>query len=107
MPAATSLPPHYPRDWEHNVALRDGTTVRIRPIQPQDAAGLQQMVSRMSRQSVYHRFFQVKTHLVSRLLQIAIVFTEAAGQRKSATLKRHSEHTINTLLGTQNTAQIL
>ncbi len=63
MPTDTSLPPNYPSDWEHNVALRDGTTVRIRPIRPEDADGLQQMVSRMSRQSVYHRFFQVKTQL--------------------------------------------
>jgi acetyl coenzyme A synthetase (ADP forming)-like protein len=63
MTADSSLPPDYPQDWESDVALRDGTTIRIRPIKPSDGDGLQAMVSRMSRQSVYHRFFQVKTHL--------------------------------------------
>ncbi len=63
MSAETSPPPNYPQDWDLNVALRDGTTIRVRPIQPDDAPGLQEMVSRMSRQSVYHRFFQVKTRL--------------------------------------------
>ncbi len=58
-----SLPAGYPSDWELNVALRDGTTVRIRPILPDDADGLQDMISRMSRQSVYHRFFQAKDRL--------------------------------------------
>ncbi len=57
------LPPGYPKDWELNVALRDGSTIKVRPILPQDADGLQDMVSRMSRESVYHRFFQVKERL--------------------------------------------
>jgi len=61
MPA--DLPPNYPAEWDRNAALRDGTSIRIRPILPTDADGLQHMVSRMSRQAVYHRFFQVKTHL--------------------------------------------
>ena len=61
MPA--DLPANYPSEWDRSAALRDGTSVRIRPILPTDADGLQDMVSRMSRQSVYHRFFQVKTHL--------------------------------------------
>jgi acetate---CoA ligase (ADP-forming) len=59
----SSLPPHYPQGWENNVALRDGTTIRIRPIKPDDGDGLQAMVARMSRQTVYHRFFQIKTQL--------------------------------------------
>ena len=63
MPA--DLPPNYPTEWDRNAALRDGTSVRIRPILPSDADGLQDMVSRMSRQSVYHRFFQVKTQVNS------------------------------------------
>jgi acetyl coenzyme A synthetase (ADP forming)-like protein len=58
-----ALPVGYPADWELSVALRDGTSVRIRPILPSDAPGLQEMVSRMSRASVYHRFFQVKERL--------------------------------------------
>jgi acetyl coenzyme A synthetase (ADP forming)-like protein len=69
----SSLPPRYPRGWDHNVALRDGTTIRIRPIRPDDADGLQHMVSRMSRQSVYQRFFQIKTQLEPEELE---AFTE-------------------------------
>lgn len=69
MIADSSLPPHYPGGWENNVALRDGTTIRIRPIKPADADSLQAMVSRMSRQSVYHRFFQIKTQLESEELE--------------------------------------
>ncbi|MCP3997096.1 MAG: GNAT family N-acetyltransferase [bacterium] len=61
MPA--DLPSHYPAGWDRSAALRDGTSVRIRPILPSDADALQVMVSRMSRESVYHRFFQVKTQL--------------------------------------------
>ena len=63
MIADSSVPPQYPADWENNVALRDGTTIRIRPIKPTDSDSLQAMVGRMSRQSVYHRFFQIKTQL--------------------------------------------
>jgi acetyl coenzyme A synthetase (ADP forming)-like protein len=59
----SSLPAGYPADWELNVALRDGTTIRIRPILPDDADGLQGMMSRMSRKTVYHRFFQAKERL--------------------------------------------
>jgi len=58
-----SPPAGYPEDWELNVALRDGTTIRIRPILPDDADGLQAMMSRMSRKTVYHRFFQAKERL--------------------------------------------
>ena len=63
MTADTPLPPQYPEGWENDVALRDGTTVRVRPILPADADSLQHMITRMSRQTVYHRFFQVKTKL--------------------------------------------
>ena len=63
MTAETSLPPGYPKDWELNVALRDGTSIKIRPILPSDADGLQAMLGRMSRKTVYHRFFQVKERL--------------------------------------------
>jgi len=63
MTGETPLPTGYPTDWELNVALRDGTSIRIRPILPSDGEGLQSMVTRMSRQTAYHRFFQAKTHL--------------------------------------------
>ncbi len=57
------LPDSYPADGVFDVVLRDGSTIRIRPIRPDDGDGLQNMLGQMSRQSVYHRFFKVKDHL--------------------------------------------
>ena len=58
------LPPAgYPQGWEIDAALRDGTSIKIRPITPEDADGLQEMMTRMSRETVYHRFFQAKERL--------------------------------------------
>ncbi len=57
------LPASYPADCVFDVVLRDGSTIRIRPIRPSDGDGLQGMLGQMSRQSVYHRFFKVKDRL--------------------------------------------
>jgi hypothetical protein len=38
------------------LTLPGGTTVRVRPIQPADAAALQRFHSRLSETTVYHRF---------------------------------------------------
>lgn len=43
--------------------MRDGETIRIRPIAPGDRDALQQMVRGLSRQSTYNRFFRVKRDL--------------------------------------------
>jgi acetyl coenzyme A synthetase (ADP forming)-like protein len=69
MTAESSLPPGYPKDWEINAALRDGTSIRVRPIRPDDAEGLQEMLGRMSRETVYHRFFQAKERLTPEELE--------------------------------------
>lgn len=58
-----TAPGRYPSDWDFDVLLRDGTAARLRPIRPEDAPGLADLVSRMSRQSIYHRFFRVKKEL--------------------------------------------
>ncbi len=49
-----------------DVVLRDGTTVRVRPAGPDDAAGLRQLFERLSPDSRYLRFFSgaVDTSLV-------------------------------------------
>jgi GNAT superfamily N-acetyltransferase len=39
------------------IDLIDGTAVRLRPIQPSDAAALQRFHARLSKQSIYQRFF--------------------------------------------------
>jgi len=65
----TDLPPNYPTEWVQDAALKDGTTVRIRPIAPQDRDALQAMVRGLSRQSSYYRFFRVKTELEPKELE--------------------------------------
>jgi acetate---CoA ligase (ADP-forming) len=51
---------------EADVVLRDGTTVRVRPACPDDAAGLKELFERLSPDSRYLRFFSgaVDTELV-------------------------------------------
>lgn len=62
-------PPGYPSDWEQSVVLKDGGTVRVRPIAPGDAPGLQDLVRSMSTESSYFRFFRVKTELTEEELE--------------------------------------
>ncbi|GMR01912.1 MAG: bifunctional GNAT family N-acetyltransferase/acetate--CoA ligase family protein [Acidimicrobiia bacterium] len=66
-------PSGYPGEWEQDAVLRDGGTVRIRPIVPADAPALQALVHNMSTQSSYFRFFRVKRELEPEELK---AFTE-------------------------------
>jgi acetyl coenzyme A synthetase (ADP forming)-like protein len=59
----TDPPVDYPSEWEQNAVLKDGGTVRIRPIVPADATALQAFVKNMSTESSYFRFFRVKRQL--------------------------------------------
>jgi acyl-CoA synthetase (NDP forming)/GNAT superfamily N-acetyltransferase len=47
----------YPAEYESTALLRDGTPVFIRPIRPQDDAAVLALHGRLSRRSVYFRFF--------------------------------------------------
>lgn len=61
----------YPTQYESDVVLRDGSTLRLRPVRPDDGEGLRELHDRLSRESLYFRFFTVpKWNLpeVSRLL---------------------------------------
>ncbi|MEO6326213.1 MAG: GNAT family N-acetyltransferase [Thermoanaerobaculia bacterium] len=49
----------YPRDEERDVVLRDGSTVRLRPIRPDDAPRLLELYHHLSNESLYFRFFVV------------------------------------------------
>jgi acetyltransferase len=53
----------YPRELEREIALRDGTRVRIRPILPEDEPRLITLYDRLSRQTRYQRFFGVMKRL--------------------------------------------
>ncbi|MBT8207494.1 MAG: GNAT family N-acetyltransferase, partial [Acidimicrobiia bacterium] len=50
-------------DWSFNAVLKDGGVVRIRPIEESDGEHLQEMVRHMGRESLYNRFFRVKSEL--------------------------------------------
>jgi RimJ/RimL family protein N-acetyltransferase len=47
----------YPGEIERDVPLRDGGSVHLRPIRPDDTARLQASFSRLSRDSIFFRFF--------------------------------------------------
>ena len=47
----------YPADLAREVTCRDGVRVRMRPIRPEDAPRLQALHGRLSRESIYQRFF--------------------------------------------------
>ncbi len=69
----TAAPPptagRYPSDWEFDLLLKDGSTAHLRPIRPDDATGLADLVARMSCESIYHRFFRVRTGLTDAELK--------------------------------------
>jgi acetyl coenzyme A synthetase (ADP forming)-like protein len=53
----------YPSEFEFDVLLRDGRAIRLRPIKPEDAPREHRFFQRVGPESVYRRFFQVKTDL--------------------------------------------
>jgi RimJ/RimL family protein N-acetyltransferase len=58
-----TTPAEYPRELEHDVRLKDGSYVHIRPIRPDDAPRLQELYDRLSRHTAYQRFFTVMKRL--------------------------------------------
>ena len=47
----------YPADLERDVPLRDGGSIHLRPIRPDDVGRLQAFHGRLSRDSIFFRFF--------------------------------------------------
>src|ERR1044071_4144257 len=48
---------NYPARYESDILLRDGSTLRLRPIKPDDAHALMDFHKRLSPRSVYFRYF--------------------------------------------------
>ena len=57
------LPPEYPREFEQEITLTDGTRVRIRPVLPEDESRLVTLYGRLSDHTAYQRFFTVMKRL--------------------------------------------
>ncbi len=53
----------YPAELEHELTLKDGAVVRIRPIRSEDAPRLQALHSRLSGATAYQRFFAIVKRL--------------------------------------------
>ena len=71
----------YPSQWIRDMTLKDGSAVQLRPIRPEDASSLQNMVRNMSDQSRYFRFM----HSISELsLQMVAQFTKLDYDRQMA-----------------------
>ena len=58
-----TAPRPYPRHWEADVVLTDGGTTRVRPIRPDDADRLRSFHLRLSKETVYNRFFAYRPAL--------------------------------------------
>lgn len=57
-----------PERYRTTASLKDGTRVQLRPIRPEDKDRLQAGLKRLSRDSVYKRFFEPKAELSNREL---------------------------------------
>jgi acetyl coenzyme A synthetase (ADP forming)-like protein len=49
----------YPREAEAEIALRDGSTVHVRPVKPDDEAAIRSFLEGVSQQSIGFRFFGI------------------------------------------------
>ncbi len=61
-PARTE-PGEYPKEFERDLTLKDGTRVHLRAIRPDDAPRLSELYDRLSRHTAYQRFFTVMQRL--------------------------------------------
>ncbi len=62
-------PVGYPSRWEADVVTRDGGTVHVRPIRPDDAELIRDLHGRLSAETIYLRFFSPMTNLSTTLLE--------------------------------------
>jgi acyl-CoA synthetase (NDP forming)/RimJ/RimL family protein N-acetyltransferase len=63
------LVPNYPAQWEADALLADGGTVFVRPILPTDAPAILALHARLSKETVYLRFFSALPTLSPTLLE--------------------------------------
>ncbi|HET9138137.1 GNAT family N-acetyltransferase [Actinophytocola sp.] len=62
------LPPGYPVAYERSLRLRDGRTVRVRPILPSDAAELAEAIRTADPDTLHRRFLGAPPRLTPTLL---------------------------------------
>lgn len=68
-PAGPAVPmAGYPLEWESDVVLADGGTVRVRPIRPDDDDRLLRLYEQVSDETIYLRFFSPVSRPTARRL---------------------------------------
>ena len=74
--------------FESDVVLRDGSTLRLRPVRPDDASGLRDLYARLSPESLYLRFHGIPLSVSAEADRLAsadpsrefVLVAEAAGR---------------------------
>jgi hypothetical protein len=62
----------YPRHREADVVLRDGSTVHVRPSRPDDAPAVRELLTGLSQESIWLRFFSGFPNLDHGRLPVAL-----------------------------------
>ena len=65
--------PTFHADYSTDVVLRDGTTIHIRPVRPDDDRELLDLFQRMSEQSLYYRFHSIPRLDLTEVAKLALV----------------------------------
>jgi GNAT superfamily N-acetyltransferase len=86
----------YPAELERVVPLRGGRSIRLRPIRPNDAARLQALHSRLSRDTIFSRFF---SHLPVLTDERAAYFTSVDYDRRLAIVAVEGEGVDDQIVG--------
>jgi acetyltransferase len=84
-------PSPYPKDLESTVIARDGTTIALRPVRPEDEPLLQDLFVHMSREDVRLRFFAPIRELTH---SFAARLTHIDYDREMALLAQHDGATL-------------
>ncbi len=59
----------YPASLESDVVLKDGSTIRLRPIREEDSGALQEYYSKLSQESLFFRFFTIPKSPDAKMLE--------------------------------------
>ncbi|HYF61079.1 MAG TPA: bifunctional acetate--CoA ligase family protein/GNAT family N-acetyltransferase [Burkholderiaceae bacterium] len=78
----------YPRELEETLTLRNGTTVRLRPIRPEDAERERAFIAALSPQTLYRRFMMPVKELSPQMIER---FTQIDYDRELAIIALHDE----------------
>src|SRR5215471_15585387 len=88
--------PHDPRHYAAEGILRDGGSIHVRAMRPDDKQRLLDHFSRLSAQSVYFRFFRAKKRLTDEEL---VQFTELDFVRNAALVATLGQHESEKIVG--------